>query len=232
MFCSKNKIFVFTFLILLSMFFYGCTDNNDYDDSLKIAPESIFEQSEDRYYVYFYKDSCPYCEDVFEYVVDYINDVKGLKLYVCDLSDKKQITYKLFFTNDIVYEIIALDNDIVNYNDAIECTKIDNYYIIDYPNNIRLKILWKKNKIVFQSDDLQKYEIIKEEVINNEIKRAYNGTDGQGSSGKYYVDGVRKYSDLYIAGVPSLILVNEENVSTFITSGRKNIKEFFSNNIN
>lgn len=230
MFCSKNKIIFLIFIISIAILFCGCKENNDYSDEVKIVPENIFDQDEEKYYVFFYKDSCPYCEDVFEYVLDYIeNKDNDIKLYVCDLSDKKLITYSLNFKNSI-YEITVSDNKIVKADEAINCVYNDNYYIIEYPNSIQLKVLWKNNKIVFNSDGLQTYSIIKEEVINCEIKRAYDGNDGQGSSGKYYVNGVRKYNDLYIAGVPSLILINEEKVSTFITSGRKNIKEFFNNN--
>lgn len=230
MFCSKNKIIFLIFIISIAILFCGCKENNDYGDEVKIIPENIFEQDEEKYYVFFYKDSCPYCEDVFEYVIEYIeNKDNDIKLYVCDLSDKKLITYSLNFKNSI-YEITVSDNKIVKADEAINCVYNDDYYIIEYPNNIQLRVLWKNNKIVFNSDDLQTYSIIKEEVINCEIKRAYDGNDGQGSSGKYYVNGVRKYNDLYIAGVPSLILINEEKVSTFITSGRKSIKEFFNNN--
>lgn len=230
MYYSRNKIISISILISMFILFFGCNKKNQYDENVKITPENIFYQDESKYYVFFYKNSCPYCEDVFDNISKYIDEMdNNVKLYVCDLSDKQLITYSLEFENSI-YEISILENEIKNYDGATSCVINEDYYIIEYPNNIQLKIIWKNNRPVFKSDNLIRYKVVKEEVISNEIKRMYEGNDGQGSSGKYFVNGVTKYNDLYIAGVPSLILINEEKVGVFITSGRKNIKEFFNNN--
>lgn len=229
MFFLKNKISFLILIMSLSFALLGCDVNKDFDDTYKITPENIFNQSESQYYVYFYKDSCPYCEDVYDNVLNYIKHTNNdIKLYVCDLSDKKQITYELNFGN-CIYEISVIEKTIISSDGAIQCIKNGDTYNIEYPNNIQLKVSWKKNKIIFKSEDLKEYVMLKEEVITNEIKRAYEGADGQGSSGKYYVNGISNYNDLYIAGVPSLILVTEDRTSTFVTSGRKNIKEYFNN---
>lgn len=63
---------------------------------------------------------------------------------------------------------------------------------------------------------------------NDIIKRFYEGEDGQGESGGYFVDGVTDYNDLYISGVPSLIKIDITNTSYFVTSGRKKIIAYFN----
>lgn len=64
---------------------------------------------------------------------------------------------------------------------------------------------------------------------NQILKRIYEGENGQGTSGSYFVDGVTNYNDLYIAGTPSLIQINSDKTSSFITSGRSKILNYFNN---
>lgn len=148
MYCLKNKI-LFLLLLILCIVLVGCKKEK-YEINI-ITIEDIYMQEEDEYYVYFYKEDCPYCEDVFEYVNEYLNNPKELKLYVCDLTEDET------------------------------------------------------------------------------IKRDYDGEGGQGSNKNYYVDGVTKYEDLYIAGVPSLIKIDPNDISYYVTSGRKKITEYFTN---
>ena len=60
---------------------------------------------------------------------------------------------------------------------------------------------------------------------NQEIKRKYQ--EGQGPNGTYWVDNLGEYTSLRIAGVPSLIRINENDISYYVTSGRKNVLAYF-----
>lgn len=120
----------------------------------EIKKEDIYNQIEDEYLIYFYKDRCPYCEQCEDIIKEYIaQDEKAIELYTCDLSKDK------------------------------------------------------------------------------EIKRYYEGENGQGSKGQYFVDGVTNYKDLYIAGVPTIIKIKNENgikVSEYIASGKSKVIEYIN----
>lgn len=151
MYLLKNKKLLLL-LLVLCIFITGCKQQK-FDDVISI--DEIFAQEEEKYYVYFYKDNCPYCKDCFNDIKEYIKKAKEeefVKLYVCDLTSE----------------------------------------------------------------------------YNSVIKRPYEGGNGQGSSGKYYVDGVTKYEDLYISGTPSIIRIDENKTSYFCVSGRKDVKEFIN----
>lgn len=150
MYYLKNKLLLLL-IILFSIVLVGC-ENKEYTSNV-ITEENIMKQEEKEYYVYFYKDNCKYCEDVFDIVNEYLNNPTELKLYVCKIG----------------------------------------------PGS----------------------------VIN---KTAESG-NGQGPNGKYYVDHVIDYEELYIAGAPSLIRVRFNGAiyeCFFVTSGRKNIIQYFT----
>lgn len=66
---------------------------------------------------------------------------------------------------------------------------------------------------------------------DKEIKRYYEGAKGQGSKGQYFVDGVTNYKDLYIAGVPTIIKIKNENgikVGEYIASGKSKVIEYIN----
>jgi thiol-disulfide isomerase/thioredoxin len=145
----KNKILLIL-LVILCIFGYGCKQKK-FEDVITI--DQIFTQEEAQYYVYFFKEKCPYCEDCFEEIKAYIesqDEKELLKLYVCDLTDE----------------------------------------------------------------------------FNSIIKRPYEGEGGQGTEGRYFVDGVTNYEDLYISGTPSIIRIDENDVSYFCVSGRKKVLQF------
>ena len=146
MYCLKNKLLLLL-VILLSITLIGC--KQEYTQNI-IVEENIFFQKDEEYYVYFYKDNCPYCEDVFDTINEYISNPTDLPLYVCKIDESSKINRK-------------------------------------YPSG------------------------------------------GQGSNEAYWVDNIKKYEDLHIAGVPSLIKITKEDISFFVTSGRKNILEYFEN---
>lgn len=58
------------------------------------------------------------------------------------------------------------------------------------------------------------------------LLKEYDGLDGQGVNGTFFVDGVTKLEDLYIASAPSLIKVSEK--ATFVAEGVDKIKAYLS----
>lgn len=59
------------------------------------------------------------------------------------------------------------------------------------------------------------------------IYREYTGEGGQGTDGKYFVDGVTNWKDLYIASTSSLIAINTNSegvkVASYIAQGANNV---------
>lgn len=145
----KKRIILLLILLLLIVL-TGCSQKKFSKNVIR--SEEIFLQDDLEYFVYFYKDGCMYCDDLFILINEYIENPLGNNLYVCKLDDTDQI-----------------DREYHNYNHR----------------------------------------------------------EGQGPNKLYYVDYVTSYESLYIAGVPSLIRIDEYNRSFYVTSGKKNINEFF-----
>lgn len=146
----KNKVVI---LVIMSLIFIlgnlGCGFMNKNEIEIK----EIFSQKEDEYYIYFYKDDCPYCDMVTEEIK--LLEQGNIKVYKINLS--------------------------------------------------------KKN--------------------NQLIGRGYE--NGQGSNGKFYVDGISKYDELYISIAPAIIKIsrNKESLdkeASYIAGGSREIIEMFS----
>ena len=63
------------------------------------------------------------------------------------------------------------------------------------------------------------------------IYREYTGDDGQGTDGKYFVDGVTNWEDLYIATTSALIIVETVNgvkTARYIAQGSNNVVSHLS----
>ena len=145
----KNNVkYIILFVLLFSL--CGCSlFKKQYESEYIIEDVNIFNQIENEYFVYFYKTDCPYCDDVYDIVNDYLHSEANTKLYVCDLT-------------------------------------------------------------------------------NSSLKKIYEGSDGQGTEGLFFVNGVTMYNELHIAAVPSLIKVSD-GISEFIVSGRKKVIEYLDN---
>ena len=222
-------------LLLTLLLILGCSNkDNGYDKDYIIKEEDIYNQIDDEYYVYFYKNDCPYCDDVYQIINEYINksQEKNLtKLYVCDLSDQYLITYNIYYENNLTY-IKLLDGNIFEYDESVlQLSKEKNKYICTFKNGNKSSFSIEKDNIKIDDDYILKIEKVEDLLIESKIKRAYQGENGQGSKGTYFVNGVTKYCDLYISGVPSIIKINNDDISTFMVSGRKYIKEFIEEQI-
>ena len=222
-------------LLLTLLLICGCGNkNNGYNEDYIIKEEDIFNQLEDEYFVYFYKNDCPYCEDVYQIIDEYINlsqENNLTKLYVCDLSDQYLITYKIYYEDNITF-IKLLNGNIYEYDDTVlKVSKEKIKYICTFKNGKKSSFSIDNDNIKIDNNYISKIEKTEELIIDSKIKRTYQGENGQGSKGTYFVDGVRKYSDLYISGVPSIIKINRDDISTFVVSGRKYIKEFIKEQI-
>lgn len=91
MYYLRNSLLL-VFVIVFSLLLVGC-DKQEYTMNV-IKVEDIYTQEEDEYYVYFFQKNCPYCEDCFETINEYINNPSELKLYVCDLTNNQEIKRK------------------------------------------------------------------------------------------------------------------------------------------
>ena len=103
--------------------------------------------------------------------------------------------------------------------------------------------------ICFMSHDLSYFEdleniVARFNLINNEgivvyfvdmddeaskkIKRSYTGEGGQGATGRFYVDGVTAYDELYIPKNNGLIEIDENRLAKYLTDG-SDIIDYFEN---
>lgn len=103
----------------------------------------------------------------------------------------------------------------------------EEYYVYFYKDNCKycndcFEIV---NNYLNSENDIKLYVC---NITHSGIARLYDGENGQGTSGTHFVNGVTEYRYLYISGAPSLIKI-ENQVSTFITSGRSSVKEYFNN---
>lgn len=64
---------------------------------------------------------------------------------------------------------------------------------------------------------------------DSKIFRVYSGSDGQGTDGKYFVDGVKNWEDLYIASTASMIAIStnskDEKTATYVAQGSTKVND-------
>lgn len=216
-------------IILLTFCLCGCSEKKQYTKNV-IEMENIYNQQEEKYYVYFYKDNCPYCDDCYEIINEYLNGEYLIKLYICDLSDSEVVTYTITYNNSNNSSYIKFKNNMLyKYsNDILSIDLSEDSYRVNLQSGSFFDFEIKRGKMKYDCDFIKDIKT-EEEKIASPIKRFYEGEGGQGSSGGYFVDGVTNYNDLYISGVPSLIEINSDNISKFVVSGRKSIIEYFDN---
>lgn len=67
------------------------------------------------------------------------------------------------------------------------------------------------------------------------IYREYTGSDGQGTDGKYYVNGVTRWEDLYIATTSSLIAINTDKdgnkIASYVAQGANGVVTHLENQL-
>ena len=170
-----RRINIFLLLILIVLL-VGCKEESVYIKPL--IQNEIFTQTEDRYFVYFYKDNCGFCETTKPIILDYLNSLE-----MQENSDKR-----------VVYGFDLSDSNNMFFNGETE------------------------------------YGIF----------RIYTGDAGDGSGsnlGKYKVNGVKVWNELYIAGVPSLITVTlnvetNEKESHLVAESKQEIQTVLENQLN
>ena len=83
--CRKSKTLLF---ILIFFVLFTLTSCNDKKYKINVIDEKdIMMQVEDEYYVFFYKENCSYCDDVYEIINEYLINPKNLPLYVCLIKE-------------------------------------------------------------------------------------------------------------------------------------------------
>lgn len=229
----KNNL-IFIIILSLVLILCGChIEHRDYKDIYKIDVSDIYNMKEEKYYIFFYKDTCPYCDDVYEIVNEYLenNDLNdNTKLYVCDLSNKYRRVYYMEYENGTA-TFVTINDKIIEIDGIKDYSETDGIIDFVFPDNSKGKIAINESKITIKDKNIKTIEILYEEILSSDIKRAYNGVDGQGVEGKFYVNGVKDIKDLCIATVPSIILI-ENKESSFVTSGRSKVLDFFENLLN
>ncbi|MGD9886575.1 MAG: hypothetical protein AB7T03_01275 [Bacilli bacterium] len=160
----KKAILIALFIFI--GFLVGCgKERGELNNVSNISPEEIFNQKEDKYYVYFHRIDCADCEESAPYVINYSQIIKEYD----GCKDKRKIYAVLLFT-------------------STEKPGQDTY-----------------------------------------IYREYTGEGGQGTDGKYFVDGVANWKDLYIASTSSLISVSKNSsgvkVAKYIAQGAEAVIE-------
>ena len=130
---KKVTILLVMMAILAVLSGCGKTKLND------LNQETLFNAA-DRYYVYFYRDDCPACQEVYPVIVQYLEALQEEK--------------------------------------------------------------WQDKRPLFGFD-------ISTGSNNESIYRAYSGSDGQGTEGRFFVDAATSFNQLYIAATPSLISITK-----------------------
>lgn len=67
-------LFLFLGIFVLS----GCASDNKLDGVKQIKKQDIFNQKEDKYYVYFHRIDCPDCDESAPMVISYMNILKEI----------------------------------------------------------------------------------------------------------------------------------------------------------
>lgn len=86
---------VFLVLVLFTvMVLSGCGEKGKLEGVKNISVEDIFNQKEDKYFIYFHRIECPDCEQSAPYVIQYANIIKNNN----NCGDKRKIYAVLLYT--------------------------------------------------------------------------------------------------------------------------------------
>ncbi len=142
----------------------GCKYETDMATIKNLVQQDIFEQKEEKYFVFFYIDGCTGCDETKPYIINYYNLVKA--------DDSKRSIFGVNLSNP-------------------------------------------KNKPMY-------------------VK--YAGTEGQGTDGNFYIDGVTNWEELRIGTTPSMIsiYVSKSGAKTakYVAQGKDAIVEALEKQFN
>ena len=150
-----KKIILFIIVIISLFTLSSCGYETDMPTITNLTKQDIFDQKEEKYFVFFYVDGCTGCEETKPYIINYYNLVKG--------DDSKRHIFGVNLSNH-------------------------------------------KNKQLY-------------------VK--YAGTEGQGTDGNFYVDGVKNWEELKIGTTPSMISIykdkNGVKTAKYVAQGKEAI---------
>lgn len=92
-----KKVVLLILFIIISSFLVGC-GSSDMKGIKNLTQQQIYEQKEDKYYIFFYREGCSGCEDTKPYILAYIKALKSgdydgaRQIYGVNLSDEKNYT--------------------------------------------------------------------------------------------------------------------------------------------
>ncbi|MGI6710155.1 MAG: hypothetical protein ACOX4W_01725 [Bacilli bacterium] len=135
-------------LIILIGILTGCKDKNVEIKSL--IQNEIYTQEEDRYFVYFYKDNCGYCDLTKPIILDYLkaleekSNLNKRSVYGFDLSDSEN----MFDNGETEYGIFRVFEGETSHGVGDEkgnykvngITSWDNLYISNVPSLISITL--------------------------------------------------------------------------------------------
>ncbi len=158
-----RKTILVLLTLIISIMLVGC-GSSDMKGVKNLTQQQIYEQKEDKYYVFFYREGCSGCEDTKPYILAYIKALKSgdypgaRAMYAVNLSDEKN--YTMYVAN--------------------------------------------------------------------------HAEGGQGTDGRFWVDGVSNWSELKIGSTPSLITVYIKDgvkVSQYAAQGKDKITDVLNNQL-
>jgi hypothetical protein len=167
-----KKAFLALILTFILSVMSGCSKVGELNGVKNISKEDIFNQPEDKYFVYFHKIDCEDCEATDPYVIQYaqiIQEVEGCK-------NKRPIYAVLLYTKDD-----------------------------------------ERGKAPY-------------------IYRKYEGSEGQGTEGTFWVNDVSSWEELYIGSLSALISISKDPVTgvkkaRYVSQGYEKVVESLQNQL-
>lgn len=129
-----NKVLLLMLIIYIFSFAYGCGKiESDMEGIKNLVQQEIYEQKEDKYLVFFYREGCSGCENVKPIVLKYIEYRKGRdecrKIYGFNLSNEK---------NSVIYREYTPEDDTIDFY-VNKVTEWDKLYIASTPALLSVK---------------------------------------------------------------------------------------------
>lgn len=163
--------------------------------------EILNNDSDDSYYIYFYKTGCPYCEEVEDEIKGYAK--AHSTMYFVNMDEESDNFSK--FDWDRFHE----END-------IEIGKVDEDGKITYYEG-ETKGKYEDSKETDEYGKTKRYKIIEadEEYLetNKKARKGYVYASLETPDIDYYT--VTEYQDIVIAGVPTLLHIEDNKITEF-----------------
>ena len=100
-----RKTILVLLTLIISIMLVGC-GSSDMKGVKNLTQQQIYEQKEDKYYIFFYREGCSGCEDTKPYILAYIKALKsgdypGARMYVANHAEGGQGTDGRFWVDGV-----------------------------------------------------------------------------------------------------------------------------------